>query len=49
LNGLNDLNGLNKFLFQGEPMADSKILTTNIDETTGIAWLTLNRPEKKMP
>jgi trans-feruloyl-CoA hydratase/vanillin synthase len=28
-------------------MADSKILSTHIDESTGIAWLTLNRPEKK--
>jgi enoyl-CoA hydratase/carnithine racemase len=28
-------------------MADNKFLQANIDETTGIAWLTLNRPEKK--
>ena len=28
-------------------MADNKFIHTNIDETTGIAWLTLNRPEKK--
>ena len=28
-------------------MAETKFLNANIDEDTGIAWLTLNRPEKK--
>ena len=28
-------------------MADTKLINANIDENTGIAWLTLNRPEKK--
>ena len=28
-------------------MAETKFLNANIDENTGIAWLTLNRPEKK--
>lgn len=28
-------------------MAETKFINTNIDENTGIAWLTLNRPEKK--
>jgi trans-feruloyl-CoA hydratase/vanillin synthase len=28
-------------------MPDPKLINTNIDENTGIAWLTLNRPEKK--
>jgi enoyl-CoA hydratase/carnithine racemase len=28
-------------------MADQTLILANIDETTGIAWLTLNRPEKK--
>ena len=28
-------------------MAELKFINANIDETTGIAWLTLNRPEKK--
>ena len=28
-------------------MADNKFLSANIDEAEGIAWLTLNRPEKK--
>ena len=28
-------------------MADNKFILANIDEATGIAWLTLNRPEKK--
>jgi enoyl-CoA hydratase/carnithine racemase len=28
-------------------MADNKFIQFNIDENTGIAWLTLNRPEKK--
>jgi enoyl-CoA hydratase/carnithine racemase len=28
-------------------MPDSKLIDSNIDENTGIAWLTLNRPEKK--
>ena len=28
-------------------MAETKFLNANIDEKTGIAWLTLNRPEKK--
>src|SRR5688572_4829891 len=28
-------------------MADNKFIQANIDENTGIAWLTLNRPEKK--
>ena len=29
-------------------MAETKFINTNIDENTGIAWLTLNRPEKKI-
>lgn len=28
-------------------MAETKFLNANIDKKTGIAWLTLNRPEKK--
>jgi enoyl-CoA hydratase/carnithine racemase len=28
-------------------MADNKLIAANIDETAGIAWLALNRPEKK--
>jgi feruloyl-CoA hydratase/lyase len=28
-------------------MSETKFINTNIDENTGIAWLTLNRPEKK--
>ena len=28
-------------------MVETKLINTNIDENTGIAWLTLNRPEKK--
>ena len=28
-------------------MTDSKLLDINTDEDTGVAWLTLNRPEKK--
>jgi enoyl-CoA hydratase/carnithine racemase len=28
-------------------MSETKFINTNIDEDTGIAWLTLNRPEKK--
>ncbi len=28
-------------------MTEAKFIHTNIDETIGIAWLTLNRPEKK--
>jgi enoyl-CoA hydratase/carnithine racemase len=28
-------------------MSENKLIATNIDESTGIAWLTLNRPEKK--
>jgi feruloyl-CoA hydratase/lyase len=28
-------------------MSETKFLNANIDEDTGIAWLTLNRPEKK--
>ena len=28
-------------------MADTKLINANIDENTGIAWLILNRPEKK--
>jgi len=28
-------------------MAETKFLNANIDENTGIAWLTLNRPDKK--
>ena len=28
-------------------MSETKFLNANIDENTGIAWLTLNRPEKK--
>ena len=28
-------------------MADDKLITANINETDAIAWLTLNRPEKK--
>jgi enoyl-CoA hydratase/carnithine racemase len=28
-------------------MADNQLILTNLDETAGIAWLTLNRPEKK--
>jgi len=28
-------------------MADNKLITDNINEDHGIAWLTLNRPEKK--
>jgi enoyl-CoA hydratase/carnithine racemase len=28
-------------------MADNKLITDNVDEKQGIAWLTLNRPEKK--
>lgn len=28
-------------------MTEAKFINTNIDETIGIAWLTLNRPEKK--
>ena len=28
-------------------MSDLKHITANIDEKVGIAWLTLNRPEKK--
>ena len=28
-------------------MAETKFINANIDEDTGIAWLTLNRPEKK--
>ncbi|HEY7166472.1 MAG TPA: enoyl-CoA hydratase/isomerase family protein [Candidatus Binatia bacterium] len=28
-------------------MSDNKFIVSNIDEQTGIAWLTLNRPEKK--
>ena len=28
-------------------MSENKLIAANIDESTGIAWLTLNRPEKK--
>ena len=28
-------------------MTDLKFITANIDESAGVAWLTLNRPEKK--
>src|SRR4030095_1865429 len=28
-------------------MADNKLISSNIDENAGIAWLSLNRPEKK--
>jgi trans-feruloyl-CoA hydratase/vanillin synthase len=28
-------------------MAEYKFINANVDETAGIAWLTLNRPEKK--
>ena len=28
-------------------MADNKLISANVDEKAGIAWLTLNRPEKK--
>ena len=28
-------------------MADNKLIAADIDENSGIAWLTLNRPEKK--
>ena len=28
-------------------MADTKLINANIDENAGIAWLILNRPEKK--
>ncbi len=28
-------------------MADNKLISANINEEEGIAWLTLNRPEKK--
>src|SRR4030095_12082178 len=28
-------------------MADNKLIRSNIDENAGIAWLSLNRPEKK--
>lgn len=28
-------------------MSDNKLISVNLDENTGIAWLTLNRPEKK--
>jgi trans-feruloyl-CoA hydratase/vanillin synthase len=28
-------------------MADNKLIASNIDDNAGIAWLTLNRPEKK--
>jgi hypothetical protein len=28
-------------------MADNKLILANINEEEGIAWLTLNRPEKK--
>lgn len=28
-------------------MSDNKLIAANIDENSGIAWLTLNRPEKK--
>jgi enoyl-CoA hydratase/carnithine racemase len=28
-------------------MADTKFMNAKIDENTGVAWLTLNRPEKK--
>ena len=28
-------------------MSDTKFINANIDETAGIAWVTLNRPEKK--
>jgi feruloyl-CoA hydratase/lyase len=28
-------------------MADNKLVSTDLDASAGIAWLTLNRPEKK--
>ncbi|MBI2368602.1 MAG: p-hydroxycinnamoyl CoA hydratase/lyase, partial [Deltaproteobacteria bacterium] len=28
-------------------MADNKLINSDIDEGVGIAWLALNRPEKK--
>jgi hypothetical protein len=28
-------------------MADNKLINSDIDENAGIAWLMLNRPEKK--
>ncbi len=28
-------------------MADNKFVLANINEADGVAWLTLNRPEKK--
>ena len=28
-------------------MSDNKLLIADINESDGIAWLTLNRPEKK--
>ena len=28
-------------------MTDQKLILTNINEGDGIAWLTINRPEKK--
>src|SRR3970040_724086 len=30
-------------------MADNKLINSDIDEHAAIAWLTLNRPEKKTP
>jgi enoyl-CoA hydratase/carnithine racemase len=29
-------------------MPDQKLIVADVNETDGIAWLTLNRPEKRM-
>jgi trans-feruloyl-CoA hydratase/vanillin synthase len=42
------LERFEQFIIRKEKfMAEAKLIDANIDESAGIAWLTLNRPEKK--